>query len=78
MWNSLFSLLQISFMWRFQVKFSSSVTPRNFICEVLLISWLRNLILSGRLGTIFLRFKDLKNRLPDSFGLNFQKLSLLP
>ena len=53
MWKSLFNLLHTSFMWLFQVKFSSMITPRNLMCEVLQISWLWNLILSGWLVMFF-------------------------
>ena len=54
MWKSLFSLLHTSFTWSLKVRFSSSIIPRNLICEVLFICWLRNSISFGMLGITFL------------------------
>ena len=74
MWKNVFNLLQISLIWLFQVKCSSSIMPRNLMSGALLISWFRNSILSGRLGIVFLL--DLKIVKDDSSALRVSLFAL--
>ena len=74
MWNSLFNLLQSSFMWLFQVRFSSRITPRNLLCDVLFICWPLNSMESGKLRINFLL--DLKIVKEDLSELRVNLLAL--
>ena len=74
MWNSLFNLLQSSFMWLFQVRFSSRVTPRNLLWDVLFICCPLKTMESGRLRINFLL--DLKIVKEDLSELRVNLLAL--
>ena len=74
MWNSLFNLLQSSFMWLFQVRFSSRITPRNLLWDVLFICCPLKTMESGRLRINFLL--DLKIVKEDLSELRVNLLAL--